>query len=450
MTESPEEVERLRARVNELEGQLASTTAETEATTPSRRSRQWWRTVLVVILITVATVLAPLSVVARWAHDEVGDTDRFVETVAPLASDPAVQNAVADRITETINSYIDVKSVTDDALTALAGQSFVPPRAATVLPSLSVPLTNAIENFVSTKVDQLVRSDAFRQAWIAAVRQAHDQMVAVLTGDTSGAVKVTDGRVSVNIATFVEAVKQKLIDGGFSFASRIPTVNASFTIFEAKNIGTAQKWFSWLETLSRVLPILALLCLFAAVMVARERRKTLMVAGLSIAGSMVLLGLVLNLVRPIYLDAVPSDVLPADAAAVIYDQLVQFIRTSLRAVGIVFLAIGLAAFWFAPTGAGAAMRSGTAAGLARLRQRATGAGMNTGPVGRFLGTYRTFTRVFVVAVGAVAYLGLDHPTGQNAVVIIFLVVLVLVVVEFLAVPAARQEGPTPPTPALRG
>ena len=128
----------------------------------------------------------------------------------------------------------------------------------------------------------------------------------------------------------------------------------------------------------------------------------------------------------------------SDAAATIYDQVVSFIRTSLRAVGIVFLAIALAAFWFAPTGAGAALRTGSATGMARLRSRT---GVNTGPVGQFLGTYRTFTRVTVVAIGTLIYLGIDHPTGVNAVVIILAIVLVLVVLEFLAAPAEESEEP---------
>ena len=229
-------------------------------------------------------------------------------------------------------------------------------------------------------------------------------------------------------------MKQILIDDGFSFAQKIPEVNASFTIFQADNIGAGQKAFGWLDTLVRVLPVLALLLLFIAVMVARDRRKALLMAGLAMAISMVLLGLALNIVRPIYLDAIPADVLPSDAAATIYDQVVSFIRTSLRAVGIVFLAIALAAFWFAPTGAGAALRTGSASGMARLRNRT---GMDTGPVGQFLGTYRTFTRVTVVAIGTLVYLGIDHPTGVNAVVIIIAIVLVLVVLEFLAAPAEK-------------
>lgn len=442
VTESPEDVEQLRARLRELEEQLAAREAVPAAPaeeTRSRRDRQWWRSVVVTLLVVVATVLAPLSVVATWAHDQIGDTDRFLETVAPLAADPAVQSAISNRITEEINSYIDVEEITEEALTALSGQAFVPSRAASVLPSLAVPLSSAIENFVHTRVDQVVRSNAFEQAWVEAMRQAHAQMVAVLTGDTSESVEVSDGAVKVNIASFVASVKQILIDDGFAFANRIPEVNASFTVFQADNIGTAQKIFGWLDTLARVLPILALLLLFTAVMVARDRRRTLLTIGLSIAGSMVLLGLVLNLLRPVYLDAIPPDVLPGDAAATIYDQLVSFIRTSLRAVGIVFLAIAAAAFWFAPSGAGAAVRTGAAAALSRLRNRT---GVNTGPVGEFLGTYRTFTRVVVVGVGAVAYVGIDHPTAGNAIGIILAIVLVLVILEFLAGPARSEEPAT--------
>ena len=268
MTESPEDVERLRARLRELEEQLAARDAAPVAEVRSRRDRQWWRSIIVVILIVVAAALAPLTVLATWAHDQIGDTDRFEQTVAPLGSDPAVQAAIGDRITEEITTRIDVEELTKEALTALAGQDFVPSRAGEVLPSLAIPLSNAIENFVQARVDQVVTSKAFEEAWVSATRAAHEQMVAVLTGNTSEAVDVSDGAVKINIAPFVESVKQKLIDEGFSFAQRIPEVNASFTIFQAENIGAGQKAFAWLDTLVRVLPVLALLLLFVAVMVA--------------------------------------------------------------------------------------------------------------------------------------------------------------------------------------
>lgn len=437
MTQAVEDVEALRARLHELERQLAVQTANAQVPPErSRRDRQWWRSIVFVVLVTVGAVLAPLAVVATWANDEVGDTDRFMETVEPLASDPAVQSALAARITEEINQYIDAEEVTEEALTALSGQDFVPPRAAVVLPSLAVPLSSAIESFIRTRVDQVIQSDTFEQAWVEAMRLSHEQMVAVLTGDTPDAIEIADGAVTIDIGTFVASVKEILIADGFSFATRIPQVSATFTVFQADNIGTGQKIFGWLETTALILPILALLLLFAAVMVARNRRKGLLTVGLAIAGSMALLGLVLNLVRPLYLDAIGPDVLAGDAAAAIYDQVVSFIRTSLRAVGIVFLAVALAAFWFAPTGSGAALRSGAGNGLSRLRNRT---GMDTGPVGRFLVTYRTFTRVAVVGAGTLIYLGLDHPTGRDAGVIVVLVVLALVVLEFLSGSTVQED-----------
>ena len=75
-----------------------------------------WSTLLIVI----GCILAPLSVVAVWAKNQVTNTDRYVATVAPLADDPAIQNAVADRVTAEIFSYLDVVGITNQAVDALA------------------------------------------------------------------------------------------------------------------------------------------------------------------------------------------------------------------------------------------------------------------------------------------------------------------------------------------
>lgn len=229
-TPSPEEITALQARIKELEDQLAAPAAEAPpATTP--RQRHAWRTIVTAILLALAFVLAPLSVLAQWAHDEIGDTDRYVDTVAPLATDPAVQAAVTNRVTAEIVSYVNVDELTSEALTALSTQDFIPDRASGILPSLAIPLSNAIEGFIRDAVEKVVYSDGFEQAWVEANRQAHEQMVVVLTGEDSGAVEVTDNAVRVNIATFVEATKQVLIEDGFAFAERIPEINATFTLF---------------------------------------------------------------------------------------------------------------------------------------------------------------------------------------------------------------------------
>ncbi|MER6218388.1 hypothetical protein ABT213_30635 [Streptomyces sp. NPDC001674] len=54
------------------------------------------------VLVFVASVLALLAVVAVWANSFIRDTDRYVATVAPLASNPDIQQAVTNRVTTAV------------------------------------------------------------------------------------------------------------------------------------------------------------------------------------------------------------------------------------------------------------------------------------------------------------------------------------------------------------
>src|SRR3954451_15307203 len=107
---------RLRAEVAVLEAGLGEPNGRPAAS----HQGGWWRSVVVVVAVALLAVVAPLSVVATWAHDQVSDTDRYVATVAPLADDPAVQKAVSERITDEIVARIDVRAITTEAADALA------------------------------------------------------------------------------------------------------------------------------------------------------------------------------------------------------------------------------------------------------------------------------------------------------------------------------------------
>ncbi len=56
----------------------------------------------------------------RLEKNLVTDTDRYVETVAPLANDPAIQSAIADKITAEVFTHLDVVGITNQAVDALA------------------------------------------------------------------------------------------------------------------------------------------------------------------------------------------------------------------------------------------------------------------------------------------------------------------------------------------
>lgn len=443
------EVEELRAEVERLRAELGSAPPTVALPTEVSGRTGWWRPVVATVLIVMMAVLAPLAVVARWAHDTVSDTDRYVETVAPLGDDPAVQQAVIDRITLEIVTRLQIDSITDTAVDGLAERG-LPPLAASSLKALSGPLADAIEGFVEKQVTNLVESDEFEDAWIEANRQAHTQLVAVLTGKDTDQVEISGNAVNINLAPLIETVKQRLIDRGFTVAERLPKVDAQFTIFQSDDITKAQTAFRVLGAINLAVPVVALLCLIGAVAVGRSRRRTLIAGTLALAFSMLVLGAGLNLAREIYLNAVPTDQLPTNAAAAIYDTLVYFIRLNLRAVLVVALAVAFIAWVTGPVGAPVALRRGTTRAISAARRSGNRVGIDTGRFGIALYTYKTPIRVGVLGLALVVYVLRDHPTGGFALGLLVVAAVILLLVELLARPpqadAAPGPSPSPPRP----
>jgi hypothetical protein len=404
-----------------------------------------WRTPVVALLITVAALMAPLAVLATWARDQIGDTDRYVETVSPLATDPAVQDALVNRITTEIFSRLDVRALTQEAVDALQTRG-LPPRVADGLDALAVPLANGVRNFVTERVERIIKSPEFEQAWIEANREAHAQLVAILTGKDTDTVEVTGNAVNINLAAVIEMVKQQLVQAGFSRAAALPTVNAQFTVFESADLTKAQNGFRFLDATATWLPFVALALLALAVYLARSRRRALLAAALAVAGSMLLLGATLNIFRPIYLNAIAEQELDPGAAASIYDRLVGFIRLNLRAVLVVSLAGAAGAWLSGPSTSAVAVRRGITGGLGAVRGGGERVGLRTGPVGAFVYRYRTLLRVLVIAIAALVYIQAAHPTGGWTLGILAYTVIALLVVELLARPPDAAEAPAPPGP----
>jgi hypothetical protein len=434
------ELESLRAEVARLQAALdaGAEPPEQPARPPARRGGTL-RWIGAGVLLALVALLAPLAIVATWVHDEISDTDRYVETVTPLAADPAVQNAVAARVTDAIFTRLDVRAVTQEAVDALEDQG-LPPRATASLSALVTPMVNGVHGFVEDAVNRLISSDEFQQAWVAANREAHAQLVAVMTGKTGDVIQVEGNTVSVNLAAVIGAVKTRLENAGFALAGRIPEVNAQFTILESADITRAQTAFRTISALARALPIVALLLLAAAVALAPSRRKALVIGGFVVAASMVLLGLALNAFRIVYLDAVPPERLPPAAAAAIYDQLVGFIRLNLRAVLVVFLAVALIAWVTGPWAPAVAVRRATGRVVDMVRHGSDRAGLDTGAFGVALYNMRTPFRVGVLGVAVLVYVMAAHPTGAFALTVLVVAGLVLLLFEFLARPPSDEDA----------
>ena len=423
------ELERLRAEVGELRARETAARAD-DPPGPRPWARGRWRTIAAATVITLGCVLAPVSVLGVWAANQVTNTDRYVANMAPLIHDPAVQNALSTKITDQITSRVDVQALVNQASAQLAGDRL--PRLSALLQNFSGPIDSAVDNFIGTTVARVVASPAAAAAWTEANRIAHSGVVRVLSGQgsaqSSGTLTVVNGDIVLNLGPLITQVKQALVARGLTVADKIPAVNATFPLFAAPNLQKAQAGYRLINTLKWVLPFVTLALLAAGIWLSRRRRRSLIGAALGLAASMLVLASALLIARAIYLNSVPSNVLPSDAAAALYDTLVRFIKQGLRVLLLVGLVVAAAAFLAGPSRAAAGVRRGTGTGIDWVRNRGARAGLRTGPAGTWTAAHIRALRVAAIVVAVLIFVFWGQPTLA---VVIWLVVGLLAVLGLI-------------------
>jgi hypothetical protein len=384
--------------------------------------RQRWRAALSAVLITLAALLAPLSVVAVWVADQMADTDRYVATVAPLARQPAVRAAVTDRVTDAAMANIDL----DALLSKVAPDDR--PRLEQALGGLRGPLTSGIRDFVRQTVARFVDSDAFARLWERLNRQAHSAFTGALTGDSGTAVRVRGDAVVLDLEPVVAEAKQRLLSRGLDAASVIPEVRTDFTLVKSKDVRRVQTGFRALQVAGNWLPVVTVLLAAGGVLLAGRRRRALVAAALGIAVGVVALGIGLSFFRIVYLNHLPANA-NAAAAGAAYDQIVRFLRVSVRMVIALGVVVAVGA-WL--SGSGRWAERVTAAwetGISAVRQAVGVTSLE--PVGPWVHRHRHALR-WTVALGAVLALLLwSYPTAMVVFWIALVAVGVLAVTEFL-------------------
>ena len=400
------------------------------------------------VCIVLACVLAPVSVLGVWAANQVSNTDRYVANVAPLIHDPSIQAALSAKITAQVTSRLDVPALVSSTSAQLNGAGL--PRVSALLQNFSGPIESGINSAIATVVARVVASPAVATLWVQANRTAHTAVVQVLSGQGNGALSLQNGEVVLNIGPLITQVKDTLIARGLTVADKIPVVNATFPLFAAPNLEKAQQGYRLITTLRWVLPIVTLLLFAVGIWVARSRRHGLLGSGLGLAASMLVLGIALTIARGVYLNSVPSSTLPSDAAGVLYDTLIRFVREALRALLVVGLIVAAGAFLTGPAAAAVGTRRGVRSGIGWLRARAEGHGVSAGPVGDWTAAHKTVLRVGCVALAALIFIFVGQPTVGLVVLLVVLLLLALGVIELLGGRPPEQAAAEGVSQAHRG
>ena len=398
VSELAEEVERLRAKLDRREAW-------------KQRGRRFSLTLLLVL----GCGLVALSLIAVYVRETVLDSNRYVETMAPIAESPAVQQAVADKLDAAISSKVDFDSLM---------RSVLPAQVDPLAPALALGLQNAIRQ----RIDVFVASDRFETLWVEANRRAHARVVALLTTGESGRLRLDGNTVYLDFGPAVDRIRDALTERGLDrLAAAIPpSVDGRVTLIQSEGLVKAQKAVDLLQTLAIVLPILALLCLVGHVFLSRPKRRGLLRVGLGLIVTALLMLALVGIGRSAYLSAISQNVLPRQAAADIFDTLIGLLRTGIRAVVIVAVVLAVLAVILGRTGA-----------IAARSRQAVGALATDGRIG-WVAAHRAILQGVVVGIGALVLFAWDPPTAS---VVLIDAALVVAGVALIAGIARASHSP---------
>ena len=416
MTETPNPDEQTEAR-------------PVEAAAPDRPVR--WRQRTAIVMVVIASILAPIAVDAVFIKDTALNTDNFVSRLAPLSTDPAVQAALADEVSKQILDKVDLNQ-----------------RLGEVLPKelsfLSGPLDNTLNQFVHRTALRITSSKQFSALWEKTLRYVHSQLTALLTGQTKR-IKLDNGTVSLDLTALRDRVVTKLDGYGLGKVLKVDTSKPLvIKLFKSEKLAKGQLFVRLLKFFGWFAPLLVLLLFAAALALATRRRRIVLGIGVGLVIGMLvhLIGLAFG--ESLYLKAVVQ-VLPRDAAESVFNLLMKFPRSGTWAMLALGAVLTLAAMAFGPGPKAIHLRAAVSGLFGRAGTAGGEAAAPLAAVGRFVNAYRTAFRVVVIVAGLL-FLALARPSSGARVLWTTLAVLVvLAIVEILA--AAGRVPPAVEAPA---
>ncbi|MBM3673650.1 MAG: hypothetical protein FJW88_01660 [Actinobacteria bacterium] len=389
-----------------------------------------WRRFLAALCIVVSCICAPLTVTAVWLRNQVLDTDRYVDTVAPLASNQAIIDAVAADITETLFTKIDAQAEIKDAL---------PKRAE----FLAGPMAAGLRQLTEQVALKALESEKFQDLWASANRLAHQELDNVLTGG-GDVVSTKDGKVVLDLSSVFDQVRQLLKKRGVGIFTDISKDNLTlkFQLFDAQQLGKVQTAVSLLDTIASWMPFITLGLLLIGTWLSANRRRTVIRWGIGSAFALAVLAALIGVGRLFYLEGATSAEFPRDAAAAAFDTVVRFLRQGLRYVLALAIVVALAAWVTGPGKVPTRVRTTFRDVFGGLGDRAEARGWDFGAFGQFVARYANPLRIGGVAVLLLTLLLAERNSATRLLVFVLALLVYLAAVQFVA-RAAKVDGETP-------
>jgi len=311
--------------------------------------------VLVGALLSLAVVIGLFAMLSVWVNRQALNTDAWTKTSGRLLEDKQIRAAVSTFMVDELFSNVDVAGELQKAL---------PPQAA----ALAGPVAAGVQQLAGQLAPRLLASPKVQEAWRAANRTAHAELLTVINGGHA-AISTDNGEVVLNLRSLVDRLARSLgveqqvtaarakLQGAAGASARstvqqklgvtLPPTAGRVVLMRSKNLKLAQDVASAIRHLAIVLTALTLILFALAVWFAQGwRRVAFRRAGWCFIG----LGAVVLIVRRVAGDAIVDGLVTSEGVKPAAHSAWTIGTTLLYDIGIAMFAYGVAfvvAAWIA-------------------------------------------------------------------------------------------------------
>jgi hypothetical protein len=412
---------------------------------PAKRPRaRRTRTIVAWVLVVLASLLIPISVVSVWAIRTVTNTDQYVATMAPLARNPVIVQHLAQKATDELFSTHIVRNKVTEVLPSAAKP-------------IVTPIVNEVQNYVYGLALQVFQSPKFGRLWDLLNRHTHDAVINVLTGKKTPLSEKLEqgGKIVVNVTPALTNLIDSANQHGVTLFNPLKPIlttgnSLGVTIVSQQQVSKFSGFFNLIVKLKWVTPVIALVLAVIGILIGVDHRKVLLRMTIGIALVTLLLLAGLSLGRITFLNQAAGHHFDRQVAGAVWDTLLRFLKTDLRWTLLATVLVALAAWvagparyavWIRSTCVkGARWVSGQAGGVTSGAGRAAAGSEGARRTGGWIEEHLSGLRVAGVVVAACFLVFGGNLTGWSLLVILIVLAVYLGLLQLVAVWARRVSG----------
>ena len=319
------------------------------------------------VLIVLASLLIPISVISVWAIRTVTNTDQYVATMAPLARNQVIVDHLAQKATDELFSTGIVKNKVEAAL----------PKAAK---PIVTPVVNEVKTYVYGLAVKVFESPKFGQLWDYLNRHTHDAVVDVLTGKQSKLTQRIEkgGGIVINVTPQLNDLISQANAHGITLFNPLKAVLATgnslgVTVVSKSQVSKFTTLFNLVVTAKWAIPVVALVLAALGIIIGVDHRKTLLRMAIGVALVTMLLLAGLSLGRITFINQAGHS-FNRDVAASVWDTVLRFLKADLRWMLLAAVLVALGSWLAGPARYARWIRSTCAKGGAPERPAHRGCG----------------------------------------------------------------------------